>query len=54
MGIEDFQLREKVGEGGFGVVYRAHQPALDRDVAIKLVHPGLVGVGGISKQREPT
>jgi non-specific serine/threonine protein kinase len=48
MGIDDFQLKEKVGEGAFGVVYRAHQPALDRDVVIKVVHPGLAGVEGFA------
>ncbi len=39
MPLSDFELREKIGEGGFGIVYRARQPSLDRDVALKVVHP---------------
>lgn len=34
-----FTLLEKLGEGSFGVVYRAWDPQLERDVAIKLIHP---------------
>ena len=30
-----FQLREIIGEGGYGTVYKAHDPRLDRDIALK-------------------
>jgi tRNA A-37 threonylcarbamoyl transferase component Bud32 len=38
-----FQLLGQVGVGAFGAVWRARDPQLDRLVALKLLHPGLVG-----------
>src|SRR5690606_33293773 len=35
-----FQLIEVLGEGAFGTVYRARDPQLDRDVAIKVPRAG--------------
>jgi len=37
--IKGYELRERVGAGGFGVVYRAYQPLIGREVAVKVILP---------------
>ena len=34
-----YQIIEQIGKGGMATVYRAYQPSLDRDVAIKVLPP---------------
>ncbi|MGH7633999.1 MAG: serine/threonine-protein kinase, partial [Gemmatimonadaceae bacterium] len=36
--LGDFIVREQLGQGAFGTVYRAEQPALQRDAVIKVLH----------------
>ncbi|MCU0498795.1 MAG: protein kinase [Anaerolineae bacterium] len=37
--IRGYELRDQIGKGGFGAVYRAYQPIVAREVAIKVILP---------------
>ena len=37
--IRGYELGDRMGEGGFGVVYRAIQPLVEREVAVKIILP---------------
>src|SRR4026207_2138130 len=38
--LKGYELKERIGNGGFGVVYRAYQSTVGREVAIKIILPG--------------
>jgi serine/threonine-protein kinase len=39
--LAKYDVLEEIGHGGMATVYRAHDPRLARDVAIKVIHPHL-------------
>ena len=39
--VKGYELRERIGAGGFGAVYRAFQSTVGREVAIKIILPGI-------------
>jgi serine/threonine protein kinase/formylglycine-generating enzyme required for sulfatase activity len=44
--VGQYQLRELLGSGGMGAVYRAYQMSLKREVAVKVLPSNLVGEPG--------
>src|SRR5262245_20558171 len=37
--VKGYELRERIGAGGFGAVYRAFQSVVEREVAVKVILP---------------
>jgi serine/threonine protein kinase len=39
--LGSYELVEEIGKGGMATVFRAHQPSVNRDVAIKLIRQSI-------------
>ncbi|MEZ4240982.1 MAG: SUMF1/EgtB/PvdO family nonheme iron enzyme [Myxococcota bacterium] len=48
--LGSYRLGRRIGEGGMSAVYEAWDEALDRRVAVKVLHPNLVGDAGIRRR----
>jgi serine/threonine-protein kinase len=44
---DDYELLEEIGSGGFGRVYRVRDLGLEREVAMKVLHPALTADFGV-------
>lgn len=51
--LGSYQILEEIGKGGMATVYRARQPSMDRDVALKVIRRGLSDPAAVQRfQRE--
>ena len=50
--LRGYQLLERIGDGAFGAVYRALQPQVGREVAIKSIHAELANDPGFIRRFE--
>jgi len=47
-----YRIIQEIGSGGMDVVSRAHDQQLDREVAIKVLHPGTITDEGARRHLE--
>jgi serine/threonine-protein kinase PknK len=41
--LHGYEIKDEIGSGAYGTVYRAWQPAVGREVAIKVIRPEHAG-----------
>ncbi len=41
--LGSYEIIEEIGKGGMATVYRAYQPSIERDVAIKVIGRSIAG-----------
>src|SRR5574341_2281596 len=47
---DEYELLDEIGSGGFGRVYRVRDLGLEREVAIKVLHPALTADAGVMER----
>lgn len=52
--IGRFEIVREIGRGGMGIVYEARQDDPARRVALKVIHPGMIGRGLLRRFRQET
>ena len=45
--VKSYEIEDLLGQGGYGVVYRAKQSAVLREVAIKVILPQICKLAGV-------
>ena len=50
--IRGYEIRERIGVGRFAVVYRAYQPSIGREVAVKVIRPEFANHPGFVRRFE--
>ncbi len=50
--LKGYELKEQIGAGGFGAVYKTHQSTVGREVAIKIILPGFANQPDLAYARQ--